>query len=167
MVLNKLNISDKEREALLANIHKKMAAAPVKLRARFNLQCYTFEGIDAIRESLLEAKEKTCDDQFQLVFQLIAPPEYMVEVVTLDKNGGTERLEKALKIVGEGIVSRGGIYKKIQGPTRIGTHRNDDLDDGDLIDKFQGPESSNSEDEDNQEGIDLDLDELNDDIQVE
>lgn len=64
MVLNKLNISDKEREALLANIHKKMAAAPVKLRARFNLQCYTFEGIDAIRESLLEAKEKTCDDQF-------------------------------------------------------------------------------------------------------
>lgn len=91
----------------------------------------------------------------------------MVEVVTLDKNGGTERLEKALKIVGEGIVSRGGIYKKIQGPTRIGTHRNDDLDDGDLIDKFQGPESSNSEDEDNQEGIDLDLDELNDDIQVE
>jgi translation initiation factor 2 subunit 1 len=62
MVLGKLNISKPEREALLANIHKKMAASPVKLRCRFNLKCFTFEGIDAIRESLLEAKAKTCDE---------------------------------------------------------------------------------------------------------
>lgn len=62
MVLGKLNISKPEREALLAHIHKKMAASPVKLRCRFNLKCFTFEGIDAIRESLLEAKAKTCDE---------------------------------------------------------------------------------------------------------
>jgi hypothetical protein len=30
---------------------------------------------------------------------LIAPPEYKAEVVTLDKNGGIERLEKALLII--------------------------------------------------------------------
>jgi hypothetical protein len=30
---------------------------------------------------------------------LIAPPEYKAEVVTLDKNGGIERLEKALSII--------------------------------------------------------------------
>ena len=51
-----------------------MQAAPIKLRTRFNLQCYTYEGIDAIRESLLEAKAQTCDDNFTLVYQLIAPP---------------------------------------------------------------------------------------------
>jgi len=129
LVMGKLNISKPEREALLANIQKKMAAAPVKLRAKFNLKCYTFEGIDAIRDSLLEAKLKTSDEQFELVFQLIAPPEYMVEVVTLDKNGGTERLDKAMAIVSEEITKRGGIFKKIQGPTRIGTSRMN-LDDG-------------------------------------
>lgn len=30
---------------------------------------------------------------------MIAPPEYKAEVVTLDKNGGIERLEKALSII--------------------------------------------------------------------
>lgn len=62
MVLGKLDITEQEREALLGNIHKKMAKAPVKLRAIFNLKCYTFEGIDAIRESLLEAKKQTSDE---------------------------------------------------------------------------------------------------------
>jgi len=30
---------------------------------------------------------------------MIAPPQYKCEVVTLDKNGGTERIEKAVSIV--------------------------------------------------------------------
>jgi translation initiation factor 2 subunit 1 len=56
LVFSKINITDAQKTELLANIHKKMAAAPIKLRAIFNLQCYTYEGIEAIRESLLEAK---------------------------------------------------------------------------------------------------------------
>lgn len=134
-----------------------MAAAPVKLRARFNLKCYTFEGIDAIRESLLMAKKMTCDEQFELVFQLIAPPEYMVEVVTLDKNGGIERLKKALTIVSEEITKRGGMYKKIQEPTPIGLQRNE-LDDGELLEKVQVYDSDRSTEENNDEGIDVNLD---------
>ena len=56
LVFSKINITDAQKTELLANFHKKMAAAPIKLRAIFNLQCYTYEGIEAIRESLLEAK---------------------------------------------------------------------------------------------------------------
>lgn len=74
LVFDKITITDKQKEALLSNISKKMAAAPIKLRSRFNLQCYTYEGIEAIREALLEAKKQTQSDQFKLVFQLIAPP---------------------------------------------------------------------------------------------
>jgi translation initiation factor 2 alpha subunit (eIF-2alpha) len=33
-----------------------MAPAPVKLRADFELTCFTFEGIEAIKEALLAAK---------------------------------------------------------------------------------------------------------------
>ena len=119
LVMGKLNISKPEREALLGNIQKKMATQPVKLRAKFNMQCYTFEGIDAIKESLMVAKEQTSDDKFQLTFQLNAPPEYWIETFTEDKNGGSERLDEALKVVSEEIIKRGGIFKKIQGPTRI------------------------------------------------
>jgi len=68
IVFSKITITDKQKEALLSNIHKKMAAAPIKLRSRFNLQCYTYEGIEAIREALLEAKKQTANDQYKLVF---------------------------------------------------------------------------------------------------
>lgn len=93
MVFSKINITEEQKKALLANINKKMAAQPVKIRARFNLQCYTYEGIEAIKDSLLAAKAQTKSDQFNLVFQLIAPPEYKVEVVTHDRNGGIAKLE--------------------------------------------------------------------------
>jgi translation initiation factor 2 alpha subunit (eIF-2alpha) len=97
-----------------------MAKAPIKLRSCFNLLCYTYEGIEAIRESLLEAKRQTVSDQFKLVFQMIAPPQYKCEVVTLDKNGGAEHIEKAVAIIQKEIKKRGGMFKLLEGPTKIG-----------------------------------------------
>lgn len=100
VVFSKINITEEQKECLLSNINKKMAAAPIKIRTRFNLQCYTYDGIDAIREALIEAKRLVNEDKkFQILFQMIAPPEYKAEVVTLDKVGGTERLEKAAELV--------------------------------------------------------------------
>jgi translation initiation factor 2 subunit 1 len=36
-VFSKITITDAQKEAFLFNINKKMAAAPIKLRSRFNL----------------------------------------------------------------------------------------------------------------------------------
>lgn len=41
-----------------------MAPAPVKLRADFELTCLTYEGIDAIKEALITAKELVNDEGF-------------------------------------------------------------------------------------------------------
>mmetsp|Transcript_14751 Transcript_14751/g.22873 ORF Transcript_14751/g.22873 Transcript_14751/m.22873 type:complete len:203 (-) Transcript_14751:304-912(-) len=92
MVFSKVDITEEQKTELMKNIQKKMSVAPSKIRTLFNLKCYTYEGIEAIRESLLEAKRQTSDDKFKLIFQLIKPPEYKVEVMTLDKQGGIERL---------------------------------------------------------------------------
>lgn len=53
------SISPEHREVLLSNIKKKLAATPIKLRCTFNLLCFTFQGIEAVRASLEAAKEKT------------------------------------------------------------------------------------------------------------
>ena len=76
MVFSKVKISDQEKIALLKNITKKLASAPVKMRTKFNLQCYTYEGVEAIKEAMLEAKKQTSDDQFKLDFSVDAPPLY-------------------------------------------------------------------------------------------
>jgi translation initiation factor 2 alpha subunit (eIF-2alpha) len=41
---------------LIESIKKKMAPPAVKLRAGFELNCFTHEGIDAIKAALLAAK---------------------------------------------------------------------------------------------------------------
>lgn len=98
-MFEQISISEEQKKALLSNIQKKMASRPVKIRSRFNLNCYTYEGIEAIKEALLTAKEKCQDEKFSLVYQLIAPPEYKVEVVTTDKNGGIAKLEEATAVI--------------------------------------------------------------------
>lgn len=62
IVFSKITITPEQKTALLANIQKKMAAAPTKMRARINLQCYTYQGIESIREALLAAKKEVNDD---------------------------------------------------------------------------------------------------------
>ena len=76
-----------------------MAAAPQKIRTRFNLKCYTYEGIDAIRDSMLEAEKECSDETFKISFSMEAPPEYKAEVTSLDKQGAVDRLNKALEII--------------------------------------------------------------------
>ena len=87
----------------------------------------------------------------------------MVEVVTLDKNGGIERLEKALAIINEEITSRDGIFKKVQGAHRIGAYRAE-ADEADMKEKMLMDHSDRSEEEDNREDMNVDL---GDDIEDE
>jgi translation initiation factor 2 subunit 1 len=164
LVFEKITITEEQKTALIFNIGKKMAAKPIKLRSNFNLQCYTYEGIEAIRESLLEAKKQTKNDKFDLVYQLIAPPQYKCEVVTLDKNGGIEIIERAVAIVQAEIKKRGGIFKLVCGPTRIGS-KGDGIERDDIIAGLNQNDDESSGEESNDEGIKIDLE--NDDIQDE
>jgi len=50
-------MNEEERKILIDCIAKKMAPAPVKLRADFEITCFTYKGIDAIREALIHAKK--------------------------------------------------------------------------------------------------------------
>ena len=43
-----------------------MAPAPVKLRADFEITCFTYEGIDALRDALITAKTAVNDDNLQV-----------------------------------------------------------------------------------------------------
>ena len=135
LVFSKLNITEEEKAALIKNITKKLASAPVKMRTKFNLQCYSYEGIEAIKEAMIEAKKQTSDDEFKLEFSVDAAPLYQAEVVHLDKNTSIERLNKALGILQTEIKARGGIFRLVQQPTKIGA-RGDDVDNEDIMERM-------------------------------
>jgi translation initiation factor 2 subunit 1 len=47
-----------------------MAPTPVKIRADFELTCFTYEGIDALRDTLLAAKKEVSDEQIPVAVSL-------------------------------------------------------------------------------------------------
>jgi len=48
-----------------------MAPTPVKLRADFELTCFTYEGVDALRDALLTAKNEVNDESIQVAVSVI------------------------------------------------------------------------------------------------
>ena len=140
-----------------------MAPSPVKIRADFELNCFTYEGIDAIKHALLTAKAAVNDDHIQVAFKLLAPPHYKCECITLDKAGGIAKLEKAVEIIEQVIKEKNGTYKLLTKPQIIGAK--DDKDLIEIMDKID-EENISSTEEDNEEGmgdIDIEGDEHGDD----
>ena len=92
MILSKLKISEEHKAVLLDTLSRKMPQNPVKIRAACKLTSTTTDGIDVIREALLTAKHALNDEKWQLEFKMHASPEYRVEVTTLHRAQGIEKL---------------------------------------------------------------------------
>lgn len=162
-VFKEIKITPKEQQILYESIAKKMAPTPVKLRADFEMNCFTYEGIDALKEALITSRTKVNSRyaDIQISFKLIAPPNYRCETVTLKKNEGLALLEEALREVERVIKGKGGTFKLSSGPQIIG----DSVKDKDIEDIMKMPgehadsDDNSSGDEDNEEGMgDLDID---------
>ena len=117
-VFKEISITEEEKKVLIESIARKMAPTPLKLRADFELTCFSYEGIDALKAALLGAKAKVnaVDPAIQITFKLIAPPHYRIETVTLKKNEGLALLDQALKEVEAGIKERSGTFKLVNKP---------------------------------------------------
>lgn len=69
-VFKEIKITDEQKHALVEAISRKMAPSPVKIRADFELNCFTYEGIDAIRYALLAAKSAVNDEHIQVAVRI-------------------------------------------------------------------------------------------------
>ena len=145
----------------METIRRKMATNPLKIRVDFSLTCTSYEGVDVIKEALLTAKHAVNVGEWKLDFKMIAPPNYKVEVQTHSKSEGEAKLKQALAIIKEVIKKRGGHFKQKSDPQIIGQSSNEP-DVADLIDDMKEKVDSQDEDaEDNEEGMDVDLDDNN------
>ena len=57
-MFKEIDLTDDEKRILFESISRKMAPTPMKLRAEFELTCFTYEGIDALKEALITARTK-------------------------------------------------------------------------------------------------------------
>ena len=114
-----LKISDEIKEELIKILKVRLVPQPVKIRSDFKLTCYTFEGIEAIKESLLSG-EKKGTETIPIKFRVIGSPLYECSISTINKKEGIEVMNAALQEVKKTIEAKGGNFLLETNPEVLG-----------------------------------------------
>jgi len=94
-------------EELKTYIRRRLAPQPIKIRSDIEVSCFTYEGIDAIREALFAGMAVGTENS-PIKIKLVAPPIYVLSAMTLEKESGIKLLEHANKVIKDTITAKGG-----------------------------------------------------------
>lgn len=99
-VFSKIEIDDKTKELLMDNITKRMKPVSCKVCADFEISCYTFEGIDAVKRALQESLKAMTDvEDMEVTIRLIRSPLYEVATYTPQIQQGVQHITDLLKLI--------------------------------------------------------------------
>lgn len=126
-VFGGMDIDEPSKKLLLQQIKRKLTPHPIKIRTDIEVQCFTYEGIDAIKAALTAGmKMATVDVPIEI--RLIAPPLYVMTTQTLEKELGLELLKEATSKVEALITESGGSLSVKTVPTICSTRDDQELE---------------------------------------
>jgi len=117
-ILDKLEITDEQKDALLKTIRQRLTPQAEKLRAEIEVTCYQYEGVDAIKAALTEGM-KCSTELVPIKINLYAPPTYFMTTLTNDTKLGFETLNEAMDAIKTVIESKGGSFQVKKAPLII------------------------------------------------
>ncbi len=94
-------------EELKSYISKRLTPHPIKLRADIECTCFSYDGIEAIKNALRTAEAANTEDS-QVKVRLVSPPLYVLTNTCLQKEAGIARLEAAIADIRKNIEAAGG-----------------------------------------------------------
>jgi len=127
--------ADEIKECVKVQIGRRLLSQVVRLRAKIEVSCFEYEGIDAIKASLLSGLKSSTED-CELTLKLIAPPQYALVCVCNDKDLGMKRVDESMDIIKTKILEYKGTFVIRAKPELIGA-------DGE-VDEESGSEDSKS-----------------------
>ncbi|GAA99461.1 uncharacterized protein L969DRAFT_86724 [Mixia osmundae IAM 14324] len=129
------------------HIARRLTPQLVKVRSDFELTCFSYAGIDAIRRALRKGEALTTSD-VPIKIRLVAPPLYVIISNSADKTGAIARLEKALQVIEDSITKEGGKIAVKLAPKAVS--ESDDLELSALMDRVARENKEVSGDEDSE-----------------
>lgn len=102
-----LEVEPRVLNELMHNIRRRLTPQPVKVRADIAVNCFSYEGIDAIKTALRVGEDKSSPEA-PIKIKLIAPPLYVMTTQSLDKQLGLDALDSAIERIEKSIVKNGG-----------------------------------------------------------
>jgi len=125
-LLNDLGLDENMKEVLVENIQRKLTQQAVKIRADFECSCFTYEGIDAVKDAL-RAGIAIGNPEIPIRINLIAPPVYVMTCSTPERSEGLALLNEGCKVVEEKIKSVGGNFAMQMAPKVVTATDEDEL----------------------------------------
>jgi translation initiation factor 2 subunit 1 len=123
-----LEIPQELKEELKTYILRRLAPQPIKIRSDIEVSCFTYEGIDAIREALFAGMALGSETN-PIKIKLIAPPIYVLSTTTLEKDVGVTLLNKAIEAIKEKIMAKGGKIDVKMAPKSVSVKEETELQD--------------------------------------
>jgi len=108
-LLDALGLDEHTKAVLIENIQRKLTQQAVKIRADFEVSCFTYEGIDAVKDSL-RAGMALSTLEVPIKINLIAPPLYVMTASTPERQEGLALLTEGCRVVEEKIKAAGGNF---------------------------------------------------------
>jgi translation initiation factor 2 subunit 1 len=101
------NVPTHIRNEFLKNIRKRLTPPPIKIRSDIEVSCYGYEGIDAVKQALIQGRDSSTED-CKIGIKLVAPPLYVMEATCIDRTKGIEIMEKAILEIERVIIALSG-----------------------------------------------------------
>jgi len=138
-ILDQCNLDEKTKEVLISNINRRMMPQAVKVRSDIEVSCYSYEGIDAVKQALKEGLTFSTEEM-PIKINLIAPPLYVVSTTTLERELALETLNKANAVIKESIEKNKGNFVTKMEPKVV-----TDTDEAELTKELARLEQMNAE----------------------
>ncbi|KAH7854692.1 hypothetical protein Vadar_016859 [Vaccinium darrowii] len=103
-------MSEEVKDALIKNIRRRMTPQPLKIQVDIEMKCFQFDGalhiiafiLYPIQEAMRKA-EAAGNKDFPVKIKLVAPPSYVLNTQTLDKEQGIAILNETIAACSEEI----------------------------------------------------------------
>ncbi|KAJ2810271.1 hypothetical protein H4S07_002763 [Coemansia furcata] len=125
-VMGEYNLEPELKKELMTLINRRLAPQNSKIRADFEMTCYSFQGVEAIRKAL-RAAEAVSTKETDLQVRLIAPPEYVITTTSVNKDRDIKLMEEALAAADRVIREEGGMLKVTMRPKAVTEHEEREL----------------------------------------
>jgi len=103
------SLADKIKEDIELNLRRRLIQQTVRLRAKVEVSCSEYEGIDAVKEALLEGMKASKED-CEVKINLVAHPLFVLTCTCREKALGMSTLDSAMELVEKAIGERKGEF---------------------------------------------------------
>lgn len=143
-----VEIDDETKEVLLSIVKRRLTPQPIRFRADVEITCFSYEGIDAIKEAI---RAGLAFDTPELPFKikLVAAPLYDFVATALDKEKGIDLLNQAIEKVHQVLKEKGGGLVVKTPPRAITEH-----DEQHMANLLKDAEENQEEEEEEESGSD-------------